>query len=88
MCPCLGSVVRRFQPAAKNPHDAAGRVELDDHVGAFVDGPNIVVLVDAHRVSEGPAVEALANFAEEFSVGPEFEQLRRRGSIGRTVGAV
>jgi len=34
------------------------------------------------------AVEAFPDFAYELAFGTEFEQLRRRAAIGRTVGAV
>ena len=40
------------------------------------------------RVGFGPGVEALADFAQELALGTELEQLRRRGAIGRTAGAV
>ena len=49
-------------------HDAAFGIELDDHVGAFVDGPDIVLGVDAHGVSEDEAVEAFADLADEGAV--------------------
>ena len=78
MAPRLGVFVGGFGAASKDPDDAAGRIELDDHVGAFVDGPDVVVLVDAHGVSFGPGVEALADLAQEFTLRPELEQLRRR----------
>src|SRR5580693_7811143 len=74
--------------APKNHHNPARLVELDNHVGAFVDGPDVVVLVDAHAVGFGPGVKALANFTQELALGTELEQLRRRGTIGRAAGAV
>ncbi len=86
--PGLGFGVGRFLPAAEDPDDLAGRIELDDHVGALVDGPDVVVLVDAHAVRERPGVEALADFPQELALGTELEQLRRGGRIGRTAGAV
>src|SRR6185295_10076337 len=45
-----------FLAAAEDPEHAPGRIELDDHVRAFVDGPDVVVLVDAHRVRERPGI--------------------------------
>ena len=41
-----------FRPAAQHHHHAAFGIELDDHVDAFVDGPDIVLRIDAHRVGE------------------------------------
>jgi hypothetical protein len=54
----------------------------------FVDGPDVVVLVDPHAVGERPGIQALADFADVLAVGGELEQLRRRRRIGGTVGAV
>ena len=72
----------------KTIDDAAGRVELDDHVRALVDGPDVVVAIDAHRVRERPGVEALADLAHELAVRAELEQLRGRRRVGRPAGAV
>src|SRR6266851_4488289 len=63
------------------------RLDVLERLGAFVGDPNVVVLVDFHGVSEGPGVEVVAYFAEKFSVGSEFEELRGACSIGRA-GAV
>ena len=86
--PRFGSLVGRFRPASEDPDYPARWIELDNHVGALVDGPDVVVLVDAHGVGLGPGVEAFPDFAYELAFGTEFEQLRRRAAIGRTVGAV
>src|SRR5712691_8171589 len=86
--PRLGLIVGRLLPAAEDPQNLTRLIELDDHVGAFVDRPDVVVLVDTHRVGERPAVEALADFPDELAPGAELEQLRCRGRVGRTVGAV
>ena len=88
MLPGLGFAVRRFLAAAEHPHHAAGRIELDDHVRALVDRPDVVVLVDAHAVGERPGVEALADLADILAVAGELEELRGRRRIGRTAGAV
>src|SRR6266581_1239090 len=53
----LGTFVGGFLLAAENHDDAAFGVELDDHVGAFVGGPNVVVPIDFDGVGEGPGVE-------------------------------
>ena len=52
--------------------------ELGDHVRAFVDRPDIVLRIDAHRVGELEAVIALADFLEEIAVLVEFPQPRGR----------
>ena len=46
--------MRRLALAAEHPLDAALRVELDDHVRALVDDPDVVLLVDADRVGVRP----------------------------------
>src|ERR1039458_3074 len=88
MPPGVGFLVRPLSLAPEDPDDPPSRVELDNHVGAFVDGPDVVVLVYAHGVGFRPGIEALANFAQELAFGTELEQLRRSGAIGRTAGAV
>src|SRR5258706_8566123 len=84
----FGPLIGRFRPASEDPYYPACLIELDNHVGALVDGPDIVVLVDSYGVGLGPGVEAFPDFAYELAFGTEFEQLRRRAAIGRTVGAV
>jgi hypothetical protein len=78
----LGAFVGGFLLAAEDHHDAALRIELDDHVGAFVGDPDVVFFIDANGMREGPGVEVVADFAEKFSVGGEFEELRGGGSVG------
>ncbi len=46
----LGSFVGRFLFAAEYHNDLAGRIKLDDHVRAFVGGPNVVFFVYPDRV--------------------------------------
>src|SRR4029077_14223270 len=60
MSPRFSSLVSSFFPAYEDPDDAAGRVELDNHVRTLVNGPDIVVFVDAHGVGFRPRIEALA----------------------------
>src|SRR5262249_51510085 len=83
MFPGFGVFVSRFLSAAKAPDDSAGRVDFDDHVRAFVDRPDVVVLVDAHRMGESPAVKTLADFAHENPFLIELEQLRRGWRVSR-----
>ena len=66
----------RLGPPAEHHHDAALGVELDDHVRPLVHDPDVVVLVDADRVRELEAVEALADLADEVAVLVELEQAR------------
>src|SRR5436190_22461908 len=63
----LGAV-GRFLFAPEHPHDAALRVEPDDHVRALVDSPDIVVPIDAHAVRLRPGVETLADLPHEVAV--------------------
>src|SRR5215510_3984683 len=88
MLPGFGVFVSRFLSAAEDPDDSAGWIEFDDHVRALVDRPNIVVLVDAHRMGESPTVKTLADFAHENAVLIELEQLRGGGCVSRAARAV
>src|SRR5258706_3490817 len=54
---------------------------------ALVCGPDVVILVDLDGVREGPGVEVVANFAQNFSVGGELEELRGRSAIGGADGS-
>src|ERR1700728_4695437 len=58
--PRLGAV-GGFLAAAEYPLDAAGRIKLDDHVRALVDGPDVVILVDAHAMRKSPGIKTLAD---------------------------
>ena len=59
--------------AEHHQHFAFG-AELGDHVRAFVDGPDVVVLIDAHRMGEFEAEKSAADFLDEFAGLVEFEQ--------------
>jgi hypothetical protein len=54
-------------------HFALG-AELGDHVRAFVDGPDIVVFIDAHRMGEFKAEKSATDFLDEFAGLVEFEK--------------
>jgi hypothetical protein len=62
------------------------RIELDDHVGAFVGDPNVVFAIDANGMREGPGIEVVADFSEKFSIGGEFEKLGGGGSVSGAGG--
>ncbi len=76
-----------FGLAPEHHLHAAGGVHLDDHVRALVGGPDVVFLVDAHRVRERPGVEVLADLADEAAVAIELEDLRGGGAEGVGDGA-
>src|ERR1700687_294067 len=82
----LGSFVGGFLLAAEDHRDAALRIELDDHVGALVGNPDVVSLVDADGMREGPGVKVVADLAKEFSVRGKFEELCGGGAVGGTRG--
>ena len=74
--PRFGLVRRFFLPPEDHRHVSFG-VEADDHVRAFVDGPEVVVLVEADGVRVRPGVEPLADLAEELAGLVEQQDLRR-----------
>ena len=79
----LEKIDRLRLPAEHHRHHP-GRVELDDHVGAFVGHPHVVVLVHADGVRKGRGVVVLAPLLHELQVLIELEQLRRGRAAGRT----
>ena len=78
----FGAFIGSLLLAAKNKRDAAGRIEFNDHVRAFVRDPDVVVFVDFHGVGKGPGIEMMANLAKKFSVRSEFQKLRSGRSVG------
>ena len=56
-------------------HHALG-IELHHRHRGFVDNPQIVVAVKAHRVRVGQAVDATADFAHIVALFVEFQNLR------------
>src|SRR6185436_15718813 len=71
-----GAVNGRRSSADHHQHFAL-RAELGDEIGALVDRPDVVLLVDADRVGELEAVVALANLSREGAVLVELEQACR-----------
>src|SRR5262245_27259642 len=65
-----------FFLSAEHHHNASFRIELDDHVGALVHGPEVVVLIDAYGMREGPGIEILSDLSDVLTVRSEFEDLR------------
>ena len=88
MLPRFGSLVGRFLPAPEHPNYATRLIKFDNHVGAFVDGPDVVVLVDAYAVGFGPGIQSFPDLAKELAFGTKLQQLRRRRTVGRSIGAV
>ena len=82
----FGFKIGRLRLPPEHHHHAALRVEFDDHVGALVGGPDVVVLIDAHRMGERPGIEILADLADELAVGTELQDLRG-GVAERQAGA-
>src|SRR6266851_5255297 len=58
-----GAIDRRW-PAADHHQHLPVRAELGDQVGAFIHGPDVVVLINADRVRKFEAVIALTDFLE------------------------
>ena len=71
---------RILAPADRHQHLALG-AELDEHVGAFVDRPDVVLRVDAHRVREREAVVVAADLAHERALRRVLEQPRLVGAV-------
>ena len=84
--------VRRFAAAAEHPFRTTLGAELDDHVRALVDDPDVVLLVDLHRVGIGPGVHVLADLADELArldlAETVDDALRREGLARDLVRAV
>ena len=78
-----GVLVGCFLFAAEHHDHTTLRIELDDHVGAFVRRPDVVLLIDAHGMRERPGVEVFADFANELAVLIELEKLSRGSRVRR-----
>ena len=68
------SAVDGRRPAAEHHKKLALRTELRHGVRALIDGPDIVLRIDADRVREFKSVIALADFLDEDSILIEFPQ--------------
>ena len=66
----------RFRLPAHHHQDAAVGPELDDLVRSFVDDPDVVLRVDADRVREEEAVDALPDLTHERAGLIELEEPR------------
>src|SRR5262249_54422821 len=56
-------------------------IELDDHVGTFIHGPEVVILIDAYCMREGPGIEILTDLPNVLAVRSKLEHLRRSGAV-------
>ncbi len=70
----LGGAGHSLRPAAEHHHDPPGGVELDDHIGPFVDNPDVVFPIDADLMGELDSVESDAPLLDEVAVRIELEQ--------------
>src|ERR1700730_5755398 len=82
----LSAFVGGFHLASEYHSDLALRIEPDDHVRRLVCGPDVIVLVDSHRVREGPGVQVVTNFTNEFSILGKLQQLRGACGVGGACG--
>jgi len=73
---CLRELVERVGPLPEHHEQLAVWTEFLDDVGAFIDGPDVVVLVHAHGMRECEAVAADAELLDERAGLVEFEQAR------------
>ena len=69
-----------FRCASENHLDLSLRVELDDRAGPFVDGPDVVLRIDANCVREDEPVKTLADLAQIPSRLVEFEETGPAGA--------
>ncbi len=74
---CDDRPVNGRRPAADHHQHFALRAELGHQVRAFIDGPDVVFLVDADRVGELEPVVTLADLLREVAVLVELEQACR-----------
>ena len=73
-------VDRILAAADRHQHLALG-AELDEHVGAFVDRPDVVLRVHADRVRERKAVVVAADLADEGALRRVLEEPRLVGAM-------
>ena len=71
---------RVFAPADGHQHLALG-AELDEHVGALIDRPDVVLGIDANRMRERKAVIAATDLADEAALRRILEQPRLVGAM-------
>ena len=80
--PLRGAAWRRlgnvdgFRLAAQQHQDAAaGGIEFDDHAAIGIDGPDIVLAVDADLLGDEKTVKSPADLSDEIAGGIELKQL-------------
>ena len=81
-----GVFIGRLLLAPKHHGDAGRGIELDNHVGALVGHPNIVLRISLDSVGERPGVEVTTDFANELAIAIKLEQLRCGRCVGRSGG--
>src|SRR5579871_3457840 len=64
----------RFRLATHRHCDARLRVELDDHTGAAINYPNVVLRVHLHALREQKAVKTLPELLKESPIGIELQK--------------
>ena len=79
-------VVEALGAPAEVHRDVAGGVELGDRVGPLVDDPQVVVVVEPHRVPVPQPVDASADLAHEVALVVELEQVRGGVAVERSGG--
>src|SRR5262249_52654169 len=78
------SFIRGFLLPPKNHGHSSFGIELDYHVGAFIDGPDVVVLIHADRMRVRPRVQVVTDFPQILTVGAKLEYLRCGRSVSRS----
>ena len=82
----FGALVGCFLLAAEDHRHAALRVELDDHVRAFIRYPDVLFRIDLDRMAVRPCVQIVAYLANVPAVRAELEKLRGGRRVRRTRG--
>jgi len=74
--PSRGIHLRRFRFPAERQYNFPFGAELDDHVRALIDSPNVVRRIDPHGRSESPGIQMRSDLADIASLLIEFKKLR------------
>jgi hypothetical protein len=74
--PSRGIQLRRFRFPAERQYNFPFGAELDDHVRALIDSPNVVWRIDPHGRSESPGIQMRSDLADIASLLIEFKKPR------------